>query len=198
MKSNHVTREAWLVEGLKLLTPVFTENGFKVPTKVRVSCGFPSKNAFGARRQRIGECWSDSASKGKIFEIFISPVLSDPAKVLDVLAHEMVHATVGIACGHKGAFKSTALAIGLQGKMTQATAGPELLKRIEKVSKELGAFPHDELSQMTNGQKKEGCRQLKATCPGCGYVIRVTKKWIEQAGLPTCPCGEDFQEGDGE
>jgi hypothetical protein len=31
-------------------------------------------------------------------------------------------------------------------------------------------------------------RMLKASCPSCGYLIRLTKKWIA-VGLPDCPCG---------
>jgi RNA polymerase subunit RPABC4/transcription elongation factor Spt4 len=31
-------------------------------------------------------------------------------------------------------------------------------------------------------------RNRKASCPDCGYVIRVTREWIG-AGLPTCVCG---------
>ena len=34
---------------------------------------------------------------------------------------------------------------------------------------------------------------IKAECPECGYIIRVTQKWIDDAGLPTCPCGEKFE-----
>lgn len=35
---------------------------------------------------------------------------------------------------------------------------------------------------------KTKCRLRKATCADCGYVIRVTRSWLE-VGLPTCPCG---------
>jgi hypothetical protein len=36
------------------------------------------------------------------------------------------------------------------------------------------------------------CRERKAECRGCGYVIRVTHKWIA-TGLPMCPCGEQLE-----
>lgn len=189
----HKTREAWLMAAVDLLKPLFTENSYKVPEKLRVSCGFPSHNAFG-KKQAEGECWSDHASKGKIFEIFISPILEKPVAVLDVLVHEIVHATVGLKCGHKGAFKTCAIKVGLEGKMTSAAAGPDLLKRLGKLVPTLGTYPHDELSKMTNGKEKAGTRLLKITCPGCGYVLRVTRKWLE-VGSPTCCCGEEFEEG---
>jgi hypothetical protein len=35
-------------------------------------------------------------------------------------------------------------------------------------------------------------RNRKAACPECGYVIRLTREWIER-GLPVCVCGETFE-----
>jgi hypothetical protein len=35
---------------------------------------------------------------------------------------------------------------------------------------------------------------LKALCLGCGYTIRLTKKWADM-GLPTCPCGDEMEMG---
>jgi hypothetical protein len=66
-------------------------------------------------------------SKGRhpiiYFEIMISPVLDDPMRVAGVLAHELVHATVGTQHGHKGPFAKLAKKIGLEGKMTATTEG---------------------------------------------------------------------------
>ena len=182
----YTTGEEWLNEGLILIRPLFKEIGQKVPARVRVSCGFPSRNPFGKKR-RIGECWSDKASAGKVFEIFVSPVLN-------TLVHEAVHAIVGLEAGHKTPFKRVALAVGLTGKMTATVAGPALLERINAITVKLGCYPHDELSRMTNNAPKDKCRLIKASCPDCGYVIRTTRKWIEEAGLPTCPCGGEFVE----
>jgi len=190
--TKYSTREQWLLAGLELLKPIFSENGFKVPTKIRVSCGFPSKNPLGNKKRRIGECWADKASQGKYFEIFISPVLSNPYAALDTLLHEMIHATVGLECGHQGAFRSCAKTIGMEGKMTQCCAGPGLKDRINGYLKKLGPYPHDQLDKMTNGKKKDHCRLLKAECSSCGYVIRTTRKWLE-VGLPTCVCGSEFE-----
>jgi len=35
--------------------------------------------------------------------------------------------------------------------------------------------------------KPQGTRLLKASCPGCGYTVRITQKWLTKAGTPTCP-----------
>lgn len=173
------------------MTIDFTQHDYKVPAKLRVSCGFPSKLAFSAKKQRIGECWTMNASQSGHYEMFISPVLSDPCRVLDVLAHEMVHAIVGLDCGHKGPFKKCAMTIGLTGKMTATIAGPELIKRLNALANQLGPYPHAEIISAHNGQKKQGTRMLKVECPACGYVVRTTVQWIDR-GLPTCCCGEEM------
>lgn len=190
----HKTREAWLMEALTLLKPIFTERGFKVPEKIRVSCGFPSKNPLGMKLRRIGECWTDDASAGKVFEIFVSPTLSDPYEVLDTLLHEVIHATVGIKCGHGGEFKICANVIGMTGKMTCCVAGERLKPRLEKYLTQLGTYSHDQLEHMTSGRKKDTCRLLKASCPDCGYIVRVSRKCLD-IGCPTCPCGTEMTEG---
>lgn len=192
-KSRYKTREEWLMEGLGLIRPLFQQIKRPIPAKVRVSCGFPSKMALSAKARRIGECWADKASKGSYFEIFISPVLSDPVRVLDVLVHESVHAVVGVEAGHKAPFREVALAVGLTGKMTATVAGAELEERINGIVKKLGPYPHDLLEGMVTLPKaKDKCRLLKAECVRCGYVIRVTRKWAEE-GLPICPlCSISF------
>lgn len=36
--------------------------------------------------------------------------------------------------------------------------------------------------------KRQGTRLLKTECVACGYVARVTSKWIGAVGAPVCPC----------
>ena len=38
---------------------------------------------------------------------------------------------------------------------------------------------------------------LKAECDSCGMVVRTTRKWIEEVGLPTCACGGQFEQDGG-
>ena len=78
MSTAYDTREAWLTAGVNALRPHFKgagadkpgkrgEHGYTVPDNLRATCGWPSKGALARKNQRIGECWSDSASKGKMF-----------------------------------------------------------------------------------------------------------------------------------
>src|SRR3970282_413591 len=128
--------------------------------------------------------------KGKVFEVFISPTLAEPVKVLDVLTHELVHATVGLKAKHGKLFKRCALAVGLEGKMRSTHAGDALVKLLTGHAKTLGHYPHDELEHMTTGERKQGTRLLKAECGACGYTGRVTRKWLDAAGAPLCPSAD--------
>jgi hypothetical protein len=183
-----VTREAWLNQALEKLRPWFEDRaGVAIPQDARVSVGFPGG---GSARKRIGECWARSQSKDKVNEIFISPVLSDPIRMLDVLVHEAVHAVDDCQSGHKEAFKRTALAVGLEGKMTATHAGDKLKAELERIIKILPPLTHGALDLST--RKKQPTRLVKLECDGCGMIIRTTAKWIEQTGNPDCACGGHF------
>ena len=79
--------------------------------------------------------------KNKINEIFISPVLSESERVLDVLSHEMIHAIDDCQSGHKGAFRKMAKAIGLEGKMTSTSAGEKLTEKLKEIISRIGNYP---------------------------------------------------------
>src|SRR5712671_3788872 len=107
-------RQQWLEHAVEALRTRFSEAGYTVPEKIRVSIGWPKRAAScGA----IGECWSTEASSDRHAELFISPELSEGVRILGVLGHEMDHATVGTEAGHGKLFKQCALKIGLQGPM---------------------------------------------------------------------------------
>lgn len=179
------TREQWLNSASTHLRTLFEAVGETVPTKVRASCGFPSKGALGARNRTVGQCWSAVASADSHAEIFISPTISDSSRVLDILAHEWIHA-IHPNAGHGAAFKRTAHAIGLEGKMTATVAGEKFKAWAEPVLAELGEYPHAEL-QPSNAIKKQSTRMLKCVCTECGYTVRVAGKWLADMGAPHCP-----------
>lgn len=193
-----MNREQWLTQAAeKHIKPHFRDAGFGWPESYRVSIGFPKGRGRGARA--IGQCWSPHMSADKTPEMFISPQL-EPARALDVLIHELVHAVVGLAAGHTGPFRVMAKAVGLEGKMTATVAGPELTKTIQGWIEKLPAFPGAVLDPLKPGdagkpsakEKGPGSRLIKCACPDCGYTIRTTAKWIE-VGLPICPCGTELE-----
>ena len=81
--------------------------------------------------------------------------------------------------------------IGLEGKPTATHAGTELVETLKKVSAKVGEFPHAAIDPKTQG-KKQTTRLIKAECPECGYVVRVTNKWLE-VGYPVCPDGDEME-----
>lgn len=184
-KQKYETREQWLNALVEELRPIVEEQGEQVPEQVRISCGFPSKMATSRKRQRIGECWYTYTAEDGVKQMFISPVLGDPVKVADVTLHEMIHAALPDDTGHKGSFPRIARDCGLTGKPTATSAGPELEKRLQRITKKLGPYPHSALKP-TGREKKQTTRMLKVECPECGYVVWTTQKWIDE-GLPFCP-----------
>jgi hypothetical protein len=182
------TREAWLHAGIESMRPLFLNAGNPLPGAVHVSVGFPSVGGLARKRRRLGECWSSAASKDGNHHIFVSPLLNDAIEILDVLTHELVHSAVGTPAGHGPVFRRAALALGLQGPMRSATAGPDLRAQLAALATRLGDLPHAGLF-CDPTRKKQSTRLLKVDCPDCGYVARITARWIA-AGLPTCPCGE--------
>lgn len=187
----HATRETWLHAAAREMSPVFDSVGAPLPARYRVSCGWPSVGALAKRKRRIGECWSDGASADGHTEIFVSPVLVEPVNVLATLLHELIHAAVGLKCGHRGRFASTAKMLGLTGKMTATVPSEVCAQWLDGMARRLGPYPHDRLDSLTNGRKKQSTRMLKLECPDCGYVIRTTAKWLD-TGIPTCHCGGTF------
>lgn len=179
-------REDWLAEMAEGMRPWFAEIGYQLPP-IRMAIGFPSS---GARGKAKGECWTDKASRDGVHEIFVTPEYDDPQLVAGILAHELVHAAVGIPAGHKAKFKKCALALGLEGKMPSALPGETLKKRIAGLIEKAGKLPHGSLSPATaesDKKKKQTTRYLKCQCPECGYTVRTVRKWLETAGAPICP-----------
>lgn len=179
------TREEWLHAFTKAARPIFKKRGYEIPKNIRMAVGFTST---GARGKRIGECWTDKASEDGAFEIFIDPKLGDASRVADVLTHELIHAVVGIEAGHKKPFVDCMKAVGLIGKPTATIAGPEWHDWADEIIEKLGALPHAAIKPGGNGQKKQTTRMIKCECDCCGFVMRTTSTWIENAlGELRCP-----------
>lgn len=174
------TREQWLNAAVEVLrSQDFSDLGETVP-QVRVSTGFPKGNV----RKVIGQCWNNT--EDGVSQIFITPTIDEPLRVLDILVHELIHAMTPGA-GHKGPFKRIATDIGLEGKMTATHAGEALKSRLAEIVEQLGPYPHRKLS-LQDGRKKQGTRMGKVACGECGYTARTTRKWLELSGPPICPC----------
>lgn len=187
--TDFATREEWLTGACEALAPLFKQLGGVTLPAMRVSVGFAGGR--GKKASTIGQCWPTKSAADGIAQVFISPVLADPVKVLATLVHEGVHAVDDCASGHKGAFVRLAKAMGLTGKWTATVAGEELARTLAGIAEELGEYPHVALT-VVSATKKQTTRLIKIMCPSCGYIARTTQTWLE-IGLPTCPCGEQME-----
>lgn len=174
------TREEYLNKAaFKLADQVFKPANLELPD-FKVSCSWPGG---GSAKKRIGECWARKASSASINEIFISPLIDDSVKALDILCHELVHAIDDCQNGHKGPFVAMCKAIGLtNGKPTQAGAGDVLLDQLQGIVDCLGKYPHYALDLST--RTKQSTRLIKVECNECGCVGRYSMKWAST--LTTC------------
>jgi len=185
MRSIPLTREAWLLFAVGHIAPIFNEAGYTVP-RVRVACAIPATSRRGSA---VGQCWPTTRSEDLVNEIYISPVHSDPVEVLDTLTHELVHAVDDCQHRHGKEFKEIALAVGLQGKMREASAGPQLRLRLQSIATvmttELGPYPHAKLS--VGGAMYESSRKpARAECPRCKFKVSMLRNHLK-IGPPICP-----------
>ncbi len=110
-------------------------------------------------------------------------------EVLDTLTHELVHAVDDCQHRHGKEFKEIALAVGLQGKMREASAGPQLRLRLKSIAAvmatELGPYPHAKLSvggALYESARKPAC----AECPHCRFKVFMLRNHLK-VGPPRCP-----------
>ena len=184
-------RESWLNRVAVGMAPLFKALDAPLPARVRVAIGFTSR---GAKGKAIGECWDNRLSGDGHFGIFIRPDLAHapnamPTQIAAILAHELVHAAVGIAAGHGKAFKRVAVGLGLVGPMRATTPGEGFLAAVAPILTAASLLPHARLDTggETTRPKKQAARMLKCECEACGYTVRTARKWLETAGAPLCP-----------
>lgn len=184
---NKITREQWLIRLARELERLFKRVGAPALPAYRVTCGWPSRKALTRKNKVIGQCFDKSCSKDKTTELIISMYIDSEMDAAAIMAHEMIHASVGTKAGHGKPFRDVAIAIGLTGKMTATVAGPEFLKWIKPVLKKIGKYPHATVDAAA-ATKKQGTRLIKVACPvHQDYSVRMSQKWIDEAGAPHCP-----------
>ena len=184
-----LNREDWLTRAAMIASEtLFKEAGYVVPRNIRYAMSLPSRNAMGTKRTTIGQCFSPQCSTDGTHEIFITPRIDDEKTVFATLVHEIVHAVVGNENGHNKVFKRCALAVGLEGKMTATDMSDDTWERMEPLLAErLGEYPHSRMNNVSN-KKKQSTRMIKAECDSTGYKVRLSRKLIDDYGLPVCPC----------
>jgi hypothetical protein len=191
----HRTREAWLSYVAQRMAPMFKRLGAPLPAQLRIAIGFTSS---GRRSRHTGECWDNQCSEDRHFEIFIRPDLSEskdlmPMQVAAILSHELAHAAVGVAAGHRREFRRVARGIGLVGQMSATTPGPEFEQALRPILAAAGPLPHGRLQSTADASSHSSRRKgphssrVKCVCGTCGYAAQTTRRWLDSAGAPLCP-----------
>ena len=189
-----MNRETWLDKACKRMMPWLgrCENALPFETPL-VSVGWPKGHR--GRGNAIGQCWDKKTSGDtKRAHIFIAPNLVEAKDVLSTLLHELIHASVGTACGHRKAFRKVALELDFKPPMRSTPMGESLAQVIDDVAEDLGPYPHPGLNHTK--KVKVGSRLVKVECIECGCILRMTQKWIDSPGVPTCGCGGHMQWGE--
>lgn len=187
----HETRERWLIEAVKLLAyDFFTEKGYDFPEKWGISCGFPKGSS-----KAIGQAWDPEVAGDGTSHMFISPVLDEPTRVLDVTLHEMIHVAVGIEEGHKGMFRKLAKEFELEGKMTATyvTPGTPLHDHLLRIAERLGTYPHMAMAPRPKAKKPTNSWVRYFSTKDEKYKVLVSPKMVEEHGAPRDPWGEEME-----
>ena len=186
------TREQWFLNVTNdLRENHFLENNHEIPEDVKVSCGFPSRNARAGKNQFIGVCHPRNHSENNINEIFINPSEADSVEVLGILVHELIHAIDDCKNGHKKAFKDIAVSVGLTGKMTATTSTSELEESLKDLVRRYGEYPHAKID--TSKRKKQTTRMLKVECLTCETTAYQSNKQLEENPIKCLHCDEILQ-----
>lgn len=184
-KTATITREEWLNKAADRLNTMIAEKTDLTPAKgILVSVGWPRNERGG---KVIGICHARTGGSG-VNHVFVTPRLATATDVLPVLLHELVHAADDCANHHTGPFVTAIRALGLEGKPTATVPGKALKAELRTLAGELGPYPHKRLSPL-DLPKTQSTRMLKVECGRCGCIVRMTKKWLEEVGEPTCGCG---------
>lgn len=190
-----MNRETWLEKGVEELSKsVFKPVGLTIP-KVAVTLSLMAGKVQTANRKKIGAIGQNlpqSMSSDGICNIFMSPTFfhrGNSSRVLDVLAHELIHAIDNNKSGHGKPFRDMALKIGLTGKMTATIATPELKAKCDKIVKKIGKFPH---GKITINHVPQKVRNIKVECECCDFSFRTSRMNIKQMSSHDClSCGTE-------
>ena len=177
------TREAWLLEVANGMASWFDDLGFPLP-EFQISSGFPSA---GRRGTATAEAWQED-DKGS-YRILVRPDRQDAYKLTGAIAHQFAHMAAGVRpAPGRHLFRHIAISIGLRGRATEAAPGRLFRELVEPIIAKAGPLPEPFVGPPKDARKaKQKTRLIKVSCRQCGYVARVSRKWLDALGEPHCP-----------
>lgn len=130
---------------------------------------------------------------------------SSLVQVAGTTVHELAHVLAGPGAGHSREWKATADRLGLRlarangHRYNWAYFDPTVREQILALEPPVDGAPGSGVRRAgrsciagvgTRGGSSRGpgsgSRMLKVQCAGCGYLARVTQKWLD-VGAPICP-----------
>ncbi len=179
MNPLHATREQWLVESVKLIKEeLFEPLEYWLPPVIRISVGLCGGKA-------IGVCFDPTCAEDGATHIFVDPKKADPVEILATVVHELVHASVGLECKHKGLFVKVIRELGLEGKPTQtyAAEGTELHATLTGMAVTLGEYPHAPLVRKKKASKPHAWISFLSPTDE-DFIVRANKNTVKEKGPP--------------
>ena len=179
-----MTRDQWLEKVIEAARPIFAEKGAEIPANVRAAMCPPHR-----RMKAVGLCWHSSTVEDEGREIWVSSQYDDPMRVAGVLIHELCHAALPDGTAHKAPFKKLAYSMGLTGKPTATSEGPDFIAIWTPILEAIGPMPGARFngSLLSGGRKPQETPKMKnVTCPDCGFFARIRCDQVEMGRL-TCP-----------
>lgn len=113
------------------------------------------------RSKKTTEFFRSESSADGTFEVLVAPTIAEKMEV----------------------------AAALWGVLGEMTLQSQPFEGMTELVESLGDYPHAKI--IVDDRPSQGTRMLKASCPTCGMIIRLTQKW--SATLPVCSAdGSDF------
>lgn len=177
----------------------------------KVKCTYGSGKA-GLRGVTFYDRWNTNQSEQVPFVEITAFGEESIVQLTGTTFHEIGHVLAGFGAGHSKVWKQRCSDIGLQKVKAAGTQylwsrfRSDVRAKILQLEMPNDGAPVDSLSNIfgnrltikgcpqgigTRGGKSRGVgsgsRMLKTTCSDCGYVARVSNKWIQDVGAPHCP-----------
>lgn len=159
----------------------------------------------------------ENGRRGELIEICASAE-TGPIQLAETLVHELGHVVAGYEAAHGREWKLACERLGLRlAKAVGATATlaiftPDVREKLAAIPTPGDGTPLGRVNVEirprkpgrctttigvkggTSRGKGSGSRLLKVECNSCGCNVRMTRKWIDSSGLPTCGCGGSMTE----
>ena len=188
------SREEWLTLAADLIINELFLPKFAIRDAfdVRVGMGFiPDTRTTGKIE---GACLPTYRSEAGFNEVYISPLINDSLRCLEVLTHELIHAADDCKSGHSGPFAKMAGAVGLMRPFNETHASGELKAALGSIFDVLGEIPH---SKVTPAPPRQKNRNVLAVCMDndCAFKFNTSRTQIGRVlfangdDIPCLVCG---------